>query len=81
MIYKNYEIFYDPSYYDMCAVRPVGNKIFDETNHFITMDECKQFVDNQYIIHNIVTDKIDLDSLDKVTNNVENSMVHLLYQQ
>lgn len=40
-----WEIYSDPSYYDMWAVREVGDRDFNSPRlfHFITYEEAKQF--------------------------------------
>lgn len=43
--YKGYEIFSDPSFYDLIACRKEGSKSWHETEHFDTVEEAKGWVD------------------------------------
>lgn len=45
-IYKNYEIFFDDCYYGMIAVRPVGCRDFNKTQHVGTEKEAEAYVDS-----------------------------------
>lgn len=42
---EGWEIFCDPCYYDMWAVRPVGCRSFTETKHFPTRSEAIAFAE------------------------------------
>lgn len=44
-IYKGYEIFRDPSFYDLIACRKEGVKSWSDTEHFDTVKEAKEWVD------------------------------------
>ena len=43
--YKGYEIFFDSSYYGMVAVRKIGCKDFNKTQHVDDVDAAKRYVD------------------------------------
>ena len=45
--YEGYEIFRDPSYYDMVAYRKKGEKDFNATNHVDTFKEARKAIDNK----------------------------------
>lgn len=46
-IYKGHELFMDPSYYQMWAVRKQGVKNFSDTKHYKTIDEARAYADGQ----------------------------------
>lgn len=48
-LYKGYELFFDPAYYDMVCVRPIGSTDFNDTLHFPTMEHAKHIVDKWLI--------------------------------
>ncbi len=45
-IYKGYEIFFDDCYYGMIAVRPVGCRDFNKTQHVCSEAEAKAYVNS-----------------------------------
>lgn len=55
-IYKNYEIYSDPAYYDMIAVRPVGETRFEFTLHFSNVEKAKDHVDTLGILRDLIED-------------------------
>lgn len=46
MIVNGYELFSDSAYYDMIAVRPVGNRNFADAVHFDTMEKAINYANS-----------------------------------
>ncbi len=43
---NEYEIFCDPSYYDMWCVKKIKDRNFNNTKHFITENEAIEYLKN-----------------------------------
>ena len=50
MEYKGFEIYTDPSYYDMVAITKKGSKSFDKTLHVSSVEEAKIHVDELTVL-------------------------------
>jgi hypothetical protein len=52
--HKGFEYFCDWCYYGMVAVRPIGEKDFNKTQHFISEEKALDWIDNEVIDQEII---------------------------